>query len=534
MEKTKEIFSKIVQYIGVFGAIFVLLLTFSGDAAKSAEVSIFLSGITAVCIYAAFNIAFAKNKNFKRFTESKSSGLMFFMAVAVIIGLFIRTIAFMLLNVDIFGKRALICYIYSIVFYLIIYFMGRLCWSHKMGVASSIIYVVWCAFDVYPVVNFMSEGKSLIYLLSYCVGNVMIYSGVILALYAIRCNSFRKCGTTLFFSGVILTLSIFAVKHALIAILSLIIFFLIARDNLKYDGRYDNIKSKVPALKYILYFTAGIVVSVCVIALVAFCFGIGRYVPNWVLYLQNKSSIMGFVNAAESSISSMWSGIYFERNNFISYFFLVVYMFIAGAAAMGCRNAVKLSNSNVCFMVMFPVGITLSGLFENSASPIYIWNAMPCLIVLAGGGVSEVFSHVSMPYGGFVDNNKSSFKELSYAKRDVIKNKYALPDNWEKMQVTSFGDSEPIASDVEEILSVNSNERPASENVASGDELDGMLDNLFGTSEKKSDKNDKTATLFNDDADDNFDDIADDFDSDLDDFNDDIMEEKDGVVLFRK
>ena len=497
MKKLKAISVKFIQYIGALAALLLLPIIYSGEAAKSVEISVLLSGITVFCIYAIFKIIFGKERSFENIQGIKSGGLMYFIVLCALAGVFIRTVAMMLLNVDILCNEALLCYGYYIVFLIMIYAVSKLCWSHKAGVFSAVFYTVWCVFDVLPVVENVNAEKSMINILKYYGGAALVFLAFMFLLLSLKNPLFKRSAVLIFMSGAAAFSGMLLIMQSVVAIAAIACALLVIKPSFKYNSKSKMIKKRYCSMHYVLYFVLGIIAAAALLAAAVYVSGLKSLVPNYVIYLHEYVSVKTLFVNAETVISAMWSGVYFERNNFVSYINIILYIFAVAAAALGCRNAAKISNRYCLCMILYPVLLTVLGVFQNIDSHLYAVPALPCFITLAGGGITESFQYVLCNNGGFVDRMNDAEYDLPEDSRDEIKNKYALPDEWDTMQVVAlFGSSDDESDsdngDTEFVETDEQEEDMAEDSVVSGEMLTDMLDSLYGhtSSEKDGDDGD--------------------------------------------
>lgn len=484
MNKIQVFFSKVIPYAGMFGAILAVMAVFMNDSFRSEGLSVFLVCITVLVIYAIYNIIFNKNKKIKDSPGIDSGGFMFGLVFASLCAVVIRMLALMLLNVDIMGKYALITYIFTIVFFMLIYVTGRVMGNHKSGLISAWIYVFLCAFDVYLVVENMQSGEKRADLMFNYAGSVLILLTYLFSLVAVKSKTKVTANVMAAMSGLVCGLALYEQKNAVVIASCIIVMFAVTKTTYKYINREKIRSDKYKPYKYILFFALGFIVTAASVIAYFMASGQSEKIPGWILYIKEFNGINDiFCNIDEVAIRLM-GGVYFARNHFISYTSILLYVFCLVMSAVGCLAVAKNRKTTAIPAILFVISIVCLGIIE-SESVSYICPAIPFMVMMAGYGVSD---SINIAY---VRNYDVCSNELC-APGDVIKDesmelevKYELPegscDTHIKPTADESFDSFEDDESVENLSDVGSdNDSTVAGNVVSGEVLTDMLDNLYG------------------------------------------------------
>ncbi|MBQ8165191.1 MAG: hypothetical protein IJZ94_05195 [Clostridia bacterium] len=496
MGKIKSVIERIIQYAGIFGSLLLFLLVISNNKFESEGMSVLLVGITVLFIYAIFRIFFNLNKKIKTTPNINSGIFVFGFSMVSIVAVFIRMIAFMLIDVDIMGKRALITYTYTVICFIVIYLGGRLLGSHKSGLASSVIYALFCPFDIYPAMDNLHSGGTKTELIIDYAGTLFIILSFIIAMLAIKAEKSKNALILSTVCGSALGICVILQKNAVIAAVCMIIMFMLTKKSYKYVGRDAMRSLQYKPYKYVLFFLLGFSVFTAASIVAVYSVGLLSLIPEWFIYLKKFDCAVAVFRYADEMLTSMWGGIYFERNLFITYVSLLLYLFVFVSCAAGCNNAVKSKNTKTVFAITFPMAISIAGIFECGGVS-YIYNAIPLVLILAGYGVTSVFNYVISPEGGSTGNKIILPRDIEEQDIERIEKKYILPKGCAAVCLASYSDSEDDAcdnlpDDTEDLCEESDEEdcnNKKSENVVSGNDLDSMLDNLYGYPEGESKDN---------------------------------------------
>jgi len=494
VERVKSFFSKMIPYVGMFGALLAILSVFMGDSFRIEEMSSILVSVTVLVIYAIFNIIFNKNHRIKVSPKIDSGAFLFGLSMLALLGIFVRMLALMLLDVDIMGKHALITYIYSAVSFSFVYVAGRLAGNHKSGLISALMYALLCSFDVYPAVQNIKNGEPKSALICQYSGTVIILLSYVIALIAVKSNKSGKTSALCTVSGVVMGAAVFFHKNAFLAALGIIVMFAVTRNIYKYIDK-DNLRSKqYKSFKYVLLFAAGFIVTAGIVFGLNIAFGMGDSLPQWLLYLKETNGVNDIFRHLDSTASVMWCGVYFERNRFITYISLLLYVFCLVMGAVGCLAASKSKNVKVLPCIIFPILLTVFGIAE-CGDVSYICTAIPFIIVIAGYGMSNSVNIVYVRNTEMFENNVIVPSDVMEKESEEFEQKYVLPKGSSGVPVVPNGDEfidEDDEIDEDEIDGEDADEFEPDEkkngDVVSGENLDNMLDNLYGVSDEVSPK----------------------------------------------
>lgn len=518
VEKVKSFFEKFVGYAGMLGALLGAVLVFANDTFRENEMSVLLIGITLVVIFFIFNIIFNKTKRYNSAPDLISGIFLFSVFMFAFLAVFVRMMAFILLDVDILGKRALIAYISTVLMYILIYIAGRFLSNHKTGLIASFIYIFLCAFDILPVLSNLKNGETKTALAIEQSGSILILISFIVALFAVKSETSRNASILSVVSGVIMGACIPAQKNAVIAAVCMMIMFSLTRVSYKYTGK-DNVQSlKYKSYRYVLFYLAGFVLTAAAVIVALNFFGMKSYIPEWTLYLKDFDGINNIFRHVDTNITSVWGGVYFARNRFITYVSLLLYIFSLIMCSVGCLSAVKTKNTKSVFAIVFSIALSAFAVVENGDIS-YISSAIPFVIIIAGYGLSNVINIAYVQNSEIAENKLIIPEEIIKKDSEEIEKKYNLPegcasfsivrdnsavDNAETEDIDAEEFSEDVDSDVEN--EENPVHNVKSENVVTGETLDNMLDNLYGGTDN--------GRIFRDD--------------------DEEVEPKDSVVIFKK
>lgn len=482
MNKVQVFFSKVIPYAGMFGAVLSVLAVFMNDSFRIEGLSVFLVSLTVLVIYAIYNIVFNKNKKIKVTPTADSGGFLFGLVFVSVLGVLVRALAFMLLNVDIMGKYALITYIFSIVLFMLIYTTGRFICNHKSGLIAGWTYALLPAFDVYMVMESMQSGsgrKSLMY--SYfCIA--LTVTSYLFALIAVKSKTCIKANIMCVMSGLMVGAVLYAEKYAVAAAVSMIVMFLVTKTAYKYIDKQRLQSKPYKAYKYILFFLLGFVISAGSVIAYFIASKNMDLLPKWILYLKEFEGINGiFLNIDEIAIKLL-GGVYFGRNHFITYSSILMYVFCLVMSAVGCLAVAKNRKTTAIPAILFAMIVVCLGIAENG-NVSYICPVVPFIILVAGYGMSN---SVNIAY---VRNYEVCGNELCRPD-DVIKNesaeledKYELPEGACETHIVSDKDDDDefdFDEEFDEDLQEDNGKSVATGNVASGENLTDMLDDLYG------------------------------------------------------
>jgi len=492
VERVKNTLTKIIHSIGMFAAIIAVLSVFVSQSFQEAKLSVLLIGVTVISIYAVFNILFNKNKMIKSSPDVGSGSCIFGFSMLALATVCIRVLAFMLLDVDIMGKHALIAYIYTLICSSFIYTTGRLSKNHKSGLVASVIYVFFCSFDVYPVLYNIKNGNPKVSLAFDYAGILIMLLSYILVLLAMRGKTSAK-STSLFLSGgIVMGAGLLFTKNVVVAAICVVLMIALTKAQYRYVGKDAMCSRLYKSYKGVLFFALGFIAAAVIAVFAGGFFGIQGLIPEWKIYLKDFGSVNDVFIHIDRITESMWGGIYFERNRFITYISMLFHIFGLLMCSVGCMSAAKSRHSKMLFTVLFPLFIALMGIIENGEST-YICCVMPFVVIMAGNGVSESVNVVYVKNGGLAENELPEFIDVDEKDIERIEKKYVLPKGC--VGVPVMPDDSDFSDDIEEdedyedfeddfVTLQNPNK---SEGVASGENLNELLDDLFGADETHDD-----------------------------------------------
>lgn len=492
MEKVKSFFEKIIGYVGMFAALLVAVLIFANDAFRENEMSVLLIGITVVAVFFVFNIFFNKTRRYDSAPDLTSSVFIFAFSMLSVFAVFVRMVAFSLLDVDILGKRALIVYISTIVFFVLIYIAGRLFGGHKAGLISSSIYIFLCSFDVFPVLENLRTGQTKISLALEYTGAALILTSFIVGLLAIKSKKELVSCILSVVSGTIVGACVMIDKNSVFAAICMIAMFAVTRNSYKYVGRDKMQSIKYRSYKYVLFYVLGFIICAAGIVVAFMSLGLKSHIPEWTLYLKDFDGINDIFRYVDSTLTSVWGGIYFERNRFITYVALLMYLFSFVMCAVGCLASIKTKNTKLVFAILFPLLLSAVALAERGDA-LYISSAIPFVVIVAGYGLSNVINIAYVQNFEIAKNRIIIPEEIKNRDFEQIEKKYNLPEGCASFSL--IGENDDSEADIvdattgEDAAWNTSNEEKQipsghikSGDVVTGDVLDNMLDNLYGDS----------------------------------------------------
>lgn len=523
MERFKMMLTKSIYGLGMIAALIAALSAFIGESFKTEEISALLVVVTVIAIYAVFNILFNKNKKIKDMPDIASGSFLFGMSMLGFGGICVRVLAFMLLNVDIMGWHALIAYIYTLICFSFIYIIGRLSQNHRSGLISSILYILLCSFDIYPVLENIKNGNPKTDLVVFYAGILFMLLSYIFVLLAFKAKTAKKSTALFLVSGIVMGVSLISDKSAVVGAVCMLLTIALSKSEYRYIGKQTMSSRLYKSIKGVLLFFVGFIFMAAAVIAVAVMFGIDGMIPEWVVRIQDFDSVNGIFIHVDSAIETLWSGIYFERNRFITYISVLVYVFSLVMCSVGCMTSAQKRKSNLLFAVMFPILMTILGIGENGDVS-YICGSIPFVLLLAGCGVADSANIVYLKNSGLSENQLPVPEDINEKDIERIEKKYNLPKGCVGVSVVSGvpedSDEDEFAEEFDDIEDKAVDDEPEDmqtrSGVASGDDLDDMLDDLFGISIDDDEDFSVSPSDVNEDETDDSDD-----------------EPKDGVVIFK-